>query len=264
MILHNVGFDHRHDADFLIDRPAGSGDNLLLILKTDALFTLNGQDVTVPKNSFFLYPVGMPQQYRSVPQQSFANDWIHFLFEGDEEAQFRERGIPFGAPIPLVHTEFYSFCIKAIADEYSSEHLYRADSILHFFWLICNKVSEQIREQDVPERSSRYEMLLTVRNQLYANPFWEWSVNWAAHQTRMSRSALQHHYKAQFGVSFMQDVIAARIAYACTLLRTTNMSVHDIGTQCGYKNYEHFARQFRAQTGMTPGQFRQGGSGKSS
>ena len=53
MIINNVGFDHRHDADFFIDRPDGSGDNLLLILKTDAIFTLNGNDVFVPKNSFF-------------------------------------------------------------------------------------------------------------------------------------------------------------------------------------------------------------------
>ena len=53
MILHNVGYNHRHDADFFVDRPAGSGDNLLLILRTDAIFTLNGEDVPVPANTFF-------------------------------------------------------------------------------------------------------------------------------------------------------------------------------------------------------------------
>ena len=52
MILHNVGYDHRHDADFIIERPEGSGDFLLLILKTDAIFTLNGREIFVPKNTF--------------------------------------------------------------------------------------------------------------------------------------------------------------------------------------------------------------------
>ena len=85
MIINNVGFDHRHDADFFIDRPDGSGDNLLLILKTDAIFTLNGNDVFVPKNSFFLYPKGMPQFYRCMKGQSFANDWMHFLLDESEQ-----------------------------------------------------------------------------------------------------------------------------------------------------------------------------------
>jgi AraC family transcriptional regulator of arabinose operon len=259
MILNNVGFDHRHDADFFIDRPEGSGDNLLLILKTDAIFTLNGSDVFVPRNSFFLYPKGMPQFYRCVPQQPFANDWMHFLFEGDEETQLRAKGIPFAEPVSLRHTEFYSYCIRAIADENSAQRLHSADSVRCYFELICNKVSEQIRENQTVAPGSRYEMLLTVRNAVYANPFWEWSVNWGAHQTRMSISSFHAHYKAQFGVTFMQDVITARIRYAQMLLRTTDMSVHDIGMQCGYRSYEHFARQFKRECGVSPGAFRANG-----
>lgn len=256
MILHYVGYDHRHDADFSIDRPDGSGDNLLLILKTGGIFRLGGHDRVIPANTFLLYPKGMPQIYRCIPQQPFANDWMHFLFEPEEEAVFREKGIPVGEPVALGHTEFYSFCIKAIADENSSGHLYSADSIQHYFWLICNKVSEQIRENNAVSAGSRYEMLVTVRNQMYANPYWAWSVDWASHQTRMSRSAFQHHYKEQFGVTFIQDLINSRTARAKLLLRTTDLSVHEIGQQCGYQNYEHFARQFKSQCGVSPGEFR--------
>lgn len=256
MKLVNVGYDHQHDSDFLINRPNGSGDNLLLILKSDAVFTLEGKDVFVPEKSFFLYPAGMPQFYRCVPQHTFANDWMHFHFENDEEARFLSRGIPYASPISLNHTEFYSFCIKMIAEENSAGRLYSSDSILHYFWLICNKVSEQIRENKRLEHGSSYEMLLTVRNQMYANPFWEWSINWASHQTRMSRSAFQHNYKTQFGVTFIQDLIGSRISYAKMLLSTTDMSVHDISLQCGYRNYEHFARQFKSQCGVSPGEFR--------
>ncbi len=258
MILHNVGYDHRHDSDFFIDRPEGSGDLLLLILRSDALFTLGGKEQFIPKNTFFLFPQGMPQHYRCLPQNGFVNDWMHFLFEEGEEAHFLSLGIPYAEPVPLLHTEFYTYCIKAIADENSSQRQHRADSILHYFWLICNKVSERIAESQNLGGSSRYEMLLTVRNQLFANPYWEWSVDWASHQTRMSRSAFQHHYKAQFGVTFIQDLIAARVEYAQMLLKTTDLSVHDISVQCGYQNYEHFARQFKAQCGIAPGAFRSG------
>ena len=256
MILNNVGFDHHHDTDFFIDRPDGSGDNLLLILKSDAIFTLNGNDVFVPKNSFFLYPKGMPQVYRCMKGQSFANDWMHFLLDETEEKWFSEKGIPYAEPVALPHTEFYSYCIRAIADENSAARLHSAESIRYYFGLICNKVSEQIQENQTVTHGSRYEMLLTVRNMVYANPFWEWSIGWGAHQTRMSVSSFHSHYKAQFGVTFMQNVIRSRIEYAKMLLCTTDMSIHDIGMQCGYRNYEHFARQFKRETGMSPGDFR--------
>lgn len=256
MVLNNVGYDHCHDSDFFIDRPNGSGDYLLLILKTDAVFTLDGRDIRVPKKSFFLYPPGMPQYYRCIPQQTFSNDWMHFLLSKSEETHLRELGIPLAKPVSLPYTEFFSFCIKAIADENSAGHLHQADSIQHYFWLMCNKVSEVLQNHGSAAGSTGYELLLTVRNQMYANPFWEWSVEWGSHQTRMSRSAFQHNYKEQFGVSFIQDLITARISYAKMLLRSTTLSVQEVGMQCGYKNYEHFARQFKKFCGVAPGQFR--------
>ncbi|MCQ2416990.1 MAG: AraC family transcriptional regulator [Oscillospiraceae bacterium] len=259
MILHNVGYDHHHDADFFINRPNGSGDYLLLILKSDAIFTFNGEDVLVPKKSFFLYPPGMPQQYRCVPQHTFTNDWIHFQFEHEEATWFQHKSVPIAKPVQLEYTEFFSYCIKAIADENCSSHLHKSDSISHYFWLLCNKVSEQLHENNSFHYSAKHEQMLTIRNKIYTAPYLEWSVEWASHEIRMSRSSFQHHYKEQFGVTFIQDLIASRTARAKMLLCTTNMSVQDIGSQCGYRNYEHFERQFRNQCGISPSEFRKFG-----
>ncbi len=146
MILHNVGYDHQHDSDFFIERPEGSGDCLMLILKTDAIFTLGGTDVFVPANSFFLYPEGMPQYYRCLTGKPFMNDWLHFAFEEGEEDAAKALGIPFGSPVSLDYTAFYSYCIKSIANENSAQLLHAKNSIDHFFWLMLNKVSEQIQQ----------------------------------------------------------------------------------------------------------------------
>ena len=61
MEIRNAGYNHCHDTDFIIDRPKGSGDNLLLLLKTDCIVTLDGVDQLVPANSVFLYPKDAPQ-----------------------------------------------------------------------------------------------------------------------------------------------------------------------------------------------------------
>ena len=87
MIINNVGFDHCHDADFFIDRPDGSGDYLLLLVRTPAVFEVDGKETLTPACTVFIYPKGRPQRYRCVPLNVFENDWVHFDFDdiGEEE-----------------------------------------------------------------------------------------------------------------------------------------------------------------------------------
>lgn len=256
MILHNVGYDHRYDPGYCVDLPQGSGNNLLLLLKSEAIFTLNGEEILVPAKTFFIYPQGMAQHYRSAPHQYLSLDWIQFLFENEEDEWFRRKYIPWATPIPLEHTELYSYCIKSVADENGTDHLHKADSIGHYFWLMCNKVSECLHERSMMPHSAQYETLLIIRNKIYSMPYLNWTVESASQELQMSRSSFQHHYKAQFGVTFMHDLIESRLSRARMLLLTTNMTVQDIASQCGYRSYEHFSRQFRSGCGLTPSQFR--------
>lgn len=252
MKINNVGYNHKHDADFFIDRPDGSGDCLLLILKTDAVFTLNQKEITVPKDSFFLYPQGMPQYYRCVPKQEFANDWVHFQFEQDEETEFLKRKIPYAQGIPTDSVEFLSWCVKAIADEYASKSLYAQENMQHYMWLIFNRVSDVLHLPDEQIHDSDYEMLLTIRHKIYAEPYIPRFIAWVAHEVRMSPASFQYYYKKAFGVTFVQDFINAKIEYAKMLLTSTNLTAHDIAGKCGYRNYEHFTRQFKERCGITP------------
>lgn len=256
MKINNVGYNHRHDADFFIDRPDGSGDCLLLLLKTDAIFKLDNKEITVKKDSFFLYPQGMPQFYRCVPKHEFANDWIHFCFEQDEEAQFMKRNIPYAQGIISESIEFLSWCIKAVADEFASQSPYSNENMQHYMWLIFNKVSDTLHLPDEKVHDSEHEMLLTIRHKIYAEPYIPRYIGWAAHEVRMSPASFQYYYKKTFGVTFVQDFINAKVEYAKMLLTTTNLTAHDIAGKCGYRNYEHFTRQFKERCGVTPLEYR--------
>lgn len=72
MHINNIGYNHCHDADFCIQRPDGSGDYLLLLIKTPAVFTLSETDTFTEANSFILYKEGTPQFYRAYGTQ-FSN-----------------------------------------------------------------------------------------------------------------------------------------------------------------------------------------------
>ncbi len=256
MLINNAGYNHNHDADFYIDRPAGSGDSLLLLLKTETIMTIDGEDKLVPKNSFFLYQKGTPQYYRCLPQQTFSNDWVHFLFEGDEEAAFLERNIPYNQPIQMEQIAALSYCVKSIVHETYADNIYGKDSIQRYMFLMFNKVSEQLHQQQKKLPDGRFEMLSTIRNKIYRHPYEQRTIDSTAHEVRMSHSGFQHLYKTYFGVTFTQDLINSRIEYGKMLLSSTNLSISEIAVQCGYRHYEHFERQFRRKTGMTPQQYR--------
>lgn len=256
MIIHNVGYHHRHDSDFRIERPYGTADFLFLLIKTDTIFSLEGQDILVPGNSVWIYPIDVPQYYRAVPKEIFENDWIHFLFENEEEQDFLKHHIPYCTPIHLENIEFYSYCIKMIAEEFSSHHLYSKDTIKNYFQIIVNKLAEHLYEKNILENKSQYEMMLTIRNKIYSHPEEQRNIEWVAHETSMSRSSFQHLYKKYFCVTFVQDLINSRIIYAKMLLSTTNLSVYDISGKCGFRSYEHFARIFKRECGISALQYR--------
>ena len=54
----------------------------------------------------------------------------------------------------------------------------------------------------------------------------------------------------------MQDVVDKRIDLAKTHLINTDFTSQKIASICGYQNVEHFCRQFKAVTGMSPLAFR--------
>ena len=80
--------------------------------------------------------------------------------------------------------------------------------------------------------------------------------------------AIDHHqvnrpYSTNYtvgGASSAGEVLlgVARIAYAKILLSTGELSINEISERCGYSYAEHFVRQFKSRTGVSPGKFRMG------
>ena len=72
----------------------------------------------------------------------------------------------------------------------------------------------------------------------------------------LSPSYFQNLYKQIFGISATNDVIRARIANAKSMLNYSSYKISTIAEECGYKNVEHFIRQFKKHEGYTPNKYR--------
>ena len=95
-----------------------------------------------------------------------------------------------------------------------------------------------------------------LRLLMQASPQSAGSASEAADSFGISLSYFQHLYKDFFKISYQKDLIRMRLSCSEELLRTTDLSIEAIALACGYTNPVHFHRQFIAEYGMTPGQYR--------
>ncbi|HZU62373.1 MAG TPA: GlxA family transcriptional regulator [Novosphingobium sp.] len=62
---------------------------------------------------------------------------------------------------------------------------------------------------------------------------------------------------AHLGASLAETAMAIRLEAAAHRLRTTDLALADIATDCGFASPAHFSRRFRARHGASPAQWRQ-------
>lgn len=255
MDIHNAGLGYCHPTDFEICRPNGSGDYLLLILKSRAYFTFGGEEMRLFENTVLLFDKGTPQIYRAADEQ-FRNDWIHFEPTPEELSYIQAMNIPFDTPIACSDTTSLSGLIKSIYREKFSANVHRDESSALYFKLLMLKLVECMEGKDVSASVPFGDKLSRLRADIYNEPHAARSVKSIAEKLVLSESYLQHLYKRTFGVSITADIIAARIDRAKYLLTGTSYTVAAVSAMCGYNNYVHFMRQFKTSVGITPTEYR--------
>lgn len=255
MQINNIGFHHFHDADFRIERPNGSGDYLFLLLKTPAIFTMNGKDIDTEQNSCILFKKGTPQFYRAKGTK-FSNDWFHFDLSEDELSYIKSLNIPFDKVVSIENMNELSLIVKNMCFERYSDNQYKEESMQLYIRLFFIKLSEKLHFVNTNNPSSYFNKLSIIRTNIYNMPYHDWNIEDVAHQLTMSTSYFQHLYKKQFGTSVMNDVIQSRIDHAKYLLSSTDISIVQISEMCGYKCPSHFMRQFKLRMKVTPSEYR--------
>ncbi len=257
MKINYIGYNYWHEMEFIASRPNGSGDNLLLLLRSPAIITINGNDMRTREHSFLLYREGTPQFYRTA-EGVFWNDWFHFSLSDDEVKMIEALEIPFDTPKYIGDISFFSSIIERMCQEYYSDNMYRAYTEELYMKIFFTKLGEYLQRENEKQVSPHYEQMSAVRSRIYSTPRYAWNVNELAKEMNMSISYFEHIYKDIFGASITNEVINSRVEYAKHMLSTTDAPISQIAEMCGYKSNIHFMKQFKSRTGLTPSQYRKG------
>lgn len=258
MKLNAIGLDIRHIGDFCIDRPNGSGDNLLIVFKTDALLMLGGKEIAVPPDSAVLYSVGEQQFYKTICK-TYVNHFLHF--DGFGTDGFCPE-IPFNTLLKLNNIEQVEELLRMISREQISLSLHKGQYIDMLIKMLMFKLTDGISD-DLPQPKNQHAAdLNSLRADIYSNAGQFSSVEQLAARLNISPQHFQQLYKKQFGISCYEDLLTAKMKMAQYYLSTTMFSIKEIAALCGYENDVCFMRRFKNRTGFTPSEYREKIEGK--
>ena len=72
----------------------------------------------------------------------------------------------------------------------------------------------------------------------------------------MCVTAYNKSFKNQTGITPSKYIIELRMRMAIQYLETSNLSIKEISSMCGYTNFNFFARVFKKHTGYAPTEYR--------
>ena len=248
------GCASRHEASFVLSRPYGQENHVILLLRSKGEYWINdehyllepGYAIIIAPNTHYLY-------YN--PDGEYADDWIHFqLEEGETLPDKLECNVPFA----LDDLETCSTLIRQLLWEQAYTSPFYADSNINaLFSVLLNHLSAAFHSQENIEKANPYlQKLKHLRLQMQSTLTENHSISKYAAELCISTSHFQHLYSQLFGISFQNDLIRMRIAYAEILLQTTDLPVEQVAEACGYSNCVHFFRQFKQIKGITPAKCR--------
>lgn len=240
-----------HPGWFLFDQPQGHDCWLLLLTHTPASFWVGGAWASYPPGYAVLFAPGMKILYKACGEL-YENDWLRFDSDEPQVSSFPIQGIPFPVPdTQYIHTVFCQLTWEHTY--YGGKHLHTIDRLIQALFVKLREAANACRNLAF---SAHFPALAELRKDIYNAPQRNWCIRDMAVHMHLSEGYLQLVYRRAFGVSCMEDVIAARIHAAEKLLQYTNKTSVQIAASCGYRNAEHFFRQFKKYVGKTPGEFR--------
>lgn len=260
MRVHSMGINIRHEDTFMIDRPVGLGDDLLLIFKSDAALWCGDRRCVVPAGGFVLFKKGSRQKYGAADGE-YANHYIHF--DCGDERYLDEAGVWTDRPGFLRNIEEVENLIRLISREHISASDFRHQNTDLMLRLLIRKLAEnQCEAQDERKNARHFEELTRLRSEIYATPARYGSVEELARAANLSLSYFKALYSAFFAVGCYEDLLNARIRSSKEFLRSSDLAIREIAGLCGYESDTCFMRCFKKREGMTPSAYREQARGK--
>lgn len=133
-------------------------------------------------------------------------------------------------------------------------------NILSEIWLL---LMEELREnpgERIPGATEQRDRLRTMIAYIHSHYAERVTVSEIAEAAGVSEREASRCFKKNLGCSPVEYLIVYRLNESKKLLRESSLSVTEISQRCGFSDSAYYGKTFRRACGLTPGEYRRGGS----
>lgn len=244
---------------FSVDRKNGHEHYTFLHFLSAVDVRIGGELVRAKSGACIIYKAGTPQYFYA--SEPLVHDWIHFY--DVPQGYFEKLGLHTDELYFPKRTDFITEITRAMETEYFQSEKNREELLDLKLRELFIRFSRAVYGEIAPSlEENRLEDLYELRRYMFSRLDERWTVEKMAQKVNVSQSRFYYLYKSAFGISPMNDLIAAKVVSAQNLLRSGTKSIGEVALTLGYENVTHFIRQFKQSTGVTPNEYRKRHGGK--
>ena len=236
---------------------------LVYCVKGGGWCELGGQLHTVRAGDLLVLPPDVPHTCGA----HVSNPWtIHWaLATGENVCEYlNELGVSAKAPLvwmgdDLQLARLFNEVVRTL--EQGATFL----NLLHASHALAHLLAVMIRHRHEQSRDTSDSVQKVAEGIVYMSEHLDqpMRVSALAALANLSPAHFSMLFKEQTGCSPRDYLHLLRIHRACQLLRSSTLNVKEIATRLGYQDQFHFSRQFKAFQGVSPSEYREGGSSSS-
>ena len=246
--------------DSVVDVPEGFGEWVFMLFTTGFRILTPSGLVDEGPGGIVINSPSFPQWHRGAGGP-FHNYWVHF--GGARVAALLER---YGVEPDVVLRLASPFrCLPTLVSmqrEFNFREPFWEEALEDLMHALLREVARQLElggRAELGEHDRfRLDAFTDLRVLVWNRVDHAWTVAELAREMGLSESRTSHLYRRYFGVSPIDDLIAARLERAKALLVAEPVPVSHVAERCGFSSVYYFSRLFRRRVGMTPTEYRSG------
>jgi AraC-like DNA-binding protein len=139
------------------------------------------------------------------------------------------------------------------------DHFWRMVELLRILQIMATSTEVwplNVNYRSLEVKPQEYQRMQSVYSFVENNFQRQFSLEEVSEVVNMTTPAFCRFFKKLNHKTFIEFLNEFRVAHACSLLATDNLSIAAASYESGFNNLSHFNKQFREVTGVTPTQYR--------
>lgn len=238
---------------FTINRKNGHEQYTFLHFATSVEIVIGDELVRARPHACVIFQPHTPQYFHAT--EPLVHDWIHFFSVPD--GYFESLSLQTDTLYYPKSSDFITELTREMEENFFAKSFAREELLQLKLRELFIRLSRAIHaEPDLTLDEEQTASLYAVRREMFLRLNETWTVEKMAKYCGVSASRFFVLYRTLFKTSPINDLIIARINNAKNALAESGTSIKNIAQNLSYSNPNHFIRQFKQFTGMTPTEYR--------